>query len=455
MEIPSRSATITAVAENPSRIRHWVLFLTVLIYMITYMDRICIGHAAPDIRREFGFDNDVMGWIFAAFNLSYALFQIPGGWLGDRFGPRRVLTVIVLWWSFFTALTPLAWGKWSMATFRFFFGIGEAGAFPTATRALSHWLPAGERGFAQGITHSGARLGAAITPPIAVFLIISFGWRSVFYIFGLIGVIWALYWFWYYRDRPEQHRSVNEAELAVIHEVDSSSIHAPKAPADRAQVPWKQIIRSSNLWLICVMYFCYAYTLWIYLSWYPTYLLEARGFSLSQMGFWHMVPLTAATIGDTVGGWYSDHLARRTGNLRLARRAVAIAGFIGAAICIIPATQTDDRYLSVALTTLALFCLELTVGVSWAVAMDVGPEYAGSVSGVMNMCGNIGGFLASIATGYIVKMFNWQIPFLVAAILCIIGAILYFSIDPIKKVFKFTNESGTGFQPDPTGKKTG
>lgn len=443
MEIP-RSATITAVADRPTRIRHWVLFLTVLIYMITYMDRICIGHAAKDIRGEFGFDEVEIGWIFGAFNLSYFLFQIPGGWLGDRFGPRRVLTVIVLWWSLFTAFTALAWGKWSMAGFRFLFGVGEAGAFPTATRSLSHWLPAGERGFAQGITHSGARLGAAITPPIVVLLITAMGWRSVFYIFGLIGVIWALYWFWYYRDRPEQHRSVNEAELAVIQEEESSFPRATKMRDGRMKVPWKQILSSSNLWLICVMYFCYAYGLWIYLTWYPTYLLDARGFSLIEMGFWHMVPLTAATIGDTVGGWYSDHLARRTGNLRLARRAVAIAGFIGAAICIIPATQTDDRYLSVALTTLALFCLELTVGVSWAVAMDVGPEYAGSVSGVMNMCGNFGGFLASIATGYLVRELNWQVPFQVAAFLCIIGAVLYFSIDPNKKIFTYKQSDARG-----------
>src|SRR5262245_39717338 len=232
MEIP-RSATITAVADRPTRTRHWVLFLTVIIYMITYMDRICIGHAAKPIREEFGFDEVTTGWIFSAFNLSYFLFQIPGGWLGDRFGPRRVLTAIVLWWSLFTAVTALAWGKWSMATFRFLFGLGEAGAFPTATRALSHWLPAAERGFAEGITHSGARLRAAITPPIVVLLITAMGWRSVFYIFGFIGVIWALYWFWFYRDRPEQHKSVNQAELVVIRDDQASFTDSDKLSGGR------------------------------------------------------------------------------------------------------------------------------------------------------------------------------------------------------------------------------
>jgi sugar phosphate permease len=199
-------------------------------------------------------------------------------------------------------------------------------------------------------------------------------------------------------------------------------------------VPWKKILGSFNLWLICAMYFCYAYSIWIYLAWFPTYLLEARQFTLQEMGFWHMVALSAATVGDSLGGWLSDHLARRTGNLRFARRAVAIAGFVIAASCIIPATLTDDRYVSVAFTTMALFGLELTVGVSWAVAMDVGPDYAGSVSGVMNMCGNIGGALASIAVAYMVKHFNWQAPFLVAGGLCLLGALLFLRIDPDERI---------------------
>jgi sugar phosphate permease len=407
-----------------------VLWLTVAVYMITYMDRICISHAAPEIRKEYGFDAVTIGWIFSAFNLSYSLLQIPGGWLGDKFGPRRVLTGIVLWWSAFTAATALSVGKVSMYAVRLLFGAGEAGAFPTATRALSLWLPASERGFAQGITHSGARLGAALTPPIAVYLITSFGWRSVFYIFGFIGAIWAVIWHWYYRDQPSQHAAVNEAELAIIQAGSKA-----KPIGERVQIPWRQILRSGNLWLICAMYFCYAYSIWIYLSWFPTYLQEARGFTLQQMGFWHMVPLIAATIGDTVGGWLSDYLAHKKKNLRFARRSVAFVGFALAAAFIVPATLTTDRYVSVAFTTGALFFLECTVGVSWAVAMDVGPEFAGSVSGVMNMCGNLGGLLASIAVGYMVQYLNWQLPFLVASGLCVLGALLFLRIDPEKKVF--------------------
>ncbi len=415
-----------AAAESPSRVRHRVLTLTVLLYMITYMDRICISNAAPAIREEFGFDWMTMAWIFSAFSWSYALFQIPGGWMGDRFGPRRVLTVIVIWWSAFTAATALAWNRWSMYASRLLFGLGEAGAFPTATRALSHWLPATERAFAQGITHAGSRLGATITPPIVVFLMMRFGWRSVFWIFGAIGIVWAAVWRLYYRDRPSEHLGVNAAELALIGPSGSGR--------RRVQVPWRRILARPNMWVICAMYFCYAYTLQMYMTWFPTYLLQARNFSMAQMGLVQTVALAAGTIGDLVGGWLSDWLARRTGNLRWARRSVAITGFLLAAGCILPAALTHDRSLSVALTALGLFGLELTVGVSWAVVMDIGPEFAGSISGVMNMCGNLGSAVSPLVFAKLLVRYGWQAPFVVACGLCLLGAISYLRIDPDDRI---------------------
>lgn len=411
---------------GPSSVRYRVLGLTVAVYMITYMDRICISHAAPAIQEEFGFDRMTMAWIFSAFSWSYALFQIPGGWMGDRFGPRRVLSVIVIWWSMFTAASALAWNRWSMYACRLLFGLGESGAFPNATRALSQWLPATERGFAQGITHAGARLGATITPPIVVFLMLRFGWRSVFYIFGAIGVIWAVAWYLYYRDRPEEHRSVNAAELAVIGDSGSGR--------HRVQVPWRRIVASPNMRVICGMYFCYAYTLWMYMTWFPTYLMEARDFTLKQMSVVHTITLAAATLGDLVGGWLSDVLARKTGNLRWARRSVAIAGFLLAAACILPATLTPDRYLSAALTALGLFGLELTVGVSWAVTVDIGPEFAGSISGVMNMCGNLGGAISPLVFATLLQRYDWRAPFLVACGLFVVAAICYLRIDPDDRI---------------------
>lgn len=394
--------------------------------MITYMDRVCIAHAAPAIQKEFGFDRVTMGWIFSAFSWSYALFQIPGGWMGDRFGPRRVLSLIVVWWSAFTAATALAWNRSSMIAFRLLFGLGESGAFPNATRAFSQWLPATERGFAQGITHAGARLGATLTPPIVVFLILRFGWRSVFYLFGGVGVIWAAVWYLYYRDSPAEHPGVNAAELAVIGQTGAS--------AGRPRVPWRRIVASSNMRLICGMYFCYAYCVWMYLTWFPTYLLEARHFSMKQMGVVHTAVLAAATLGDLAGGWLSDWLARKTGSLRWARRSVAITGFVVAAACILPATLTADRLLSAALTALGLFGLELTVGVSWAVVVDIGPEFAGSISGVMNMCGNLGGALSPLVFANLLERYDWRAPFLVACGLLLLGAICYLRIDPDDKI---------------------
>src|SRR5687767_6644928 len=201
---------------RPTRIRHIVLWLTVAAYMITYMDRVVISAAMPIIREEFGFSLATGAAVLASFRWGYALFQIPGGWLGDRIGPRRALSLIVIWWSLFTSATALAWNAASMIVFRFLFGVGEAGAFPIATRSLSRWMLPAERGYAQGVTHAGSRLGAAFTPPIVVALMVAYGWRAPFLLFGLLGIAWAAIWFWYYRDTPEEHRGVNQAERDLI-----------------------------------------------------------------------------------------------------------------------------------------------------------------------------------------------------------------------------------------------
>ncbi len=413
-------------------VRHRVLALAVAAYMITYMDRVCISHAAPEIQKEFGFDSMTMGWIFSLFYWTYALFQVPGGWLADRFGPRRVLAAIVCWWSFFTAATSLAWNRTSMYAVRMLFGLGEAGAFPTATRAISQWLPKTERGFGQGITHAGSRLGATITPPLVVFLMLRYGWRSVFYIFGAIGFIWAASWYWYYRDRPSSHPHINEAEVQVI---------GAGAARTGVQVPWRGIITSRNMWVICLMYFFYAYTVVIYLTWLPTYLQKARGFTVVQMGWIHMVILAAAAAGDLAGGWASDALARRTGNLRFSRRVIGVAGFLMAAACILPATLTHDRMLSAALTAAGLFGIELTVGVSWAIVVDIGPEYAGSISGVMNMCGNLGSAISPIVFAALLQRYDWRAPFLAACVLLVAAAACYLRIDPDDRIV--TTDEGT------------
>lgn len=417
--------------QRPTRVRHLVLWLTVAAYMITYMDRVVISSAAPKIREEFGFSLETMGLILGAFRWGYAFFQIPGGWLGDRIGPRRALTLIVLLWSAFTSLTAAMTGAVSMAVCRFFFGVGEAGAFPIATRSLSRWMLPSERGWAQGVTHAGSRLGAAFTPPIVAWMILAYGWRMPFLVFGCLGIGWALVWFFWYRDTPEEHGQVNAAERELI----QNSLGGPRLPRSGG-VPWKLILSSRSTWTLGLMYFCYGWCLAIYLDWLPTYLKEFRGYDIKLMGLYASLPLFAGVVGDMLGGWVSDRWAGRSGNLKLARQAVGSAGFAIAALGIVPATMTSNPEMCVAYTCLAFFGLEITVGVSWAIPLDVGGDFAGSVSAVMNTFGNIGGAISTVALGYIVKSFGWNVPFYIAAGFCVLGGILYLGIDASRHLFK-------------------
>jgi MFS transporter, ACS family, glucarate transporter len=336
-----------------------------------------------------------------------------------------------MWWSAFTSLTAFMAGSVSMAVCRFLFGVGEAGAFPIATRSLSRWMLPSERGYAQGITHAGSRLGAAFTPPIVAWMIIAYGWRMPFLVFGFLGIGWALVWFLWYRDTPEEHKQVNAAERELIQNALGGA-----RPARSGKVPWSVILRNRGTWTLGIMYLCYGWCLAIYLDWLPSYLREFRGYDLKQMGLYASLPLLAGVVGDLLGGWVSDRWAERTGNLKLARQAVGAVGFTIAALGIVPATLTSNPETCVVFTCLAVFGLEITVGVSWAIPLDVGGDFAGSVSAVMNTFGNIGGAVSTVALGYIVKSFGWNIPFYVAAVFCIAGAILYLGIDASRPLFK-------------------
>jgi MFS transporter, ACS family, glucarate transporter len=413
-----------AKSLRPTRARYVVLGLTVAAYMITYMDRQILAVARPVIRDELRISLEMMGSITFAFRIAYALFQIPGGWLGDRFGARRALALIVTWWSLFTGFTAMAWNGISMLVIQVFFGLGEAGAFPIATRSLARWMLPTERGFAQGITHAGSRLGAALTPPIVVIIIAKFGWRAAFLVFGLLGVTWSAIWFLYYRDTPEEHSGVNQAERDLIGSGRRRS----------NEIPWGAILSNGNLWILAVMYFCYNFNLNVYNDWFPTYLHDARGMTLARMGIYASLPLFAGTLGDLAGGSFSDLVLKRTGNLNLARRWVAIAGFVLSAGATIPAVLAHDANISVAFYSLAFFGLEWTVGVSWAIPLDIGGDFAGSVSAVMNTLGNIGGALSALVVTRAVSWFNWTAPFIITSALCLIAAILYLKIDAGERI---------------------
>jgi sugar phosphate permease len=261
-----------------------------------------------------------------------------------------------------------------------------------------------------------------------VALIVAGGWRLPFLLFGLMGLIWAAVWFWYYRDSPEEHASVNPAELELIR--GSSGANR----TTQGSVPWRRLLADSGLWYLSSMYFCYGYCLAVYLDWFPTYLKDYRGFTLAQMGFFAMLPMLAGTAGDLAGGWISDILVKRSNNLQRGRRVVAVTGFLIAGLGIVPATLTADPMVCVAFSCLAFFGLELTVGVSWAIPLDIGGDFAGSVSAVMNTMGNIGGAISPTVLAYLVESHGWNTPFLVAAVLCLFAAILYFKIDATRRI---------------------
>ena len=408
-----------------SRVRYWVLVLTFLTPFVMYMDRVCMGAATPTIMREFHLSKITMGWSASAFTWAYALFQVPGGWMADRFGPRLVLAGAMAWWSAFTAATGLSFNAASLASARFSLGIGEAGAFPANARSLVRWLPASQRGFGQGFQHAGARFGAAITPMFVVYMILHTGWRVVFYLFGIFGALWAIAFYIYYRDYPQDHKGCNDAELEIL----KGSGFGVKPKAKRS-VPWRLILRSRDLWFLSTMYFCYGWVLWIYLQWLPTYLVEARHFTQVKMGVAASLPLFAATLTNVLGGWASDKMAHTMNNLRRGRLMVSMIGFAVAGLALIPGVLAQDVGMAVFCLTLAMAGLELTVAVSWAMALDIGGDFSGSVAAVMNTLGNIGGAASAVATGYLATRLGWTWAFLIASFMCLTAILLSTQIDP-------------------------
>jgi MFS family permease len=414
-----------AAAAARSHVRYEVLGLSFIMAFLMYMERGAIGAAAPSIMREFHLDKVTMGWAISAFSWSYALCQVPAGWMADRFGPRVVLAVAMSWWAIFTAATGLCFNAISLACTRLLFGAGEAAAFPAGSRALVPWLPIQRRAFGQGFQHSGARLGAALAPAIVVSLIAVSGWRTVFYIFGVVGIAWAVGWYLAYRNCPAEHPRVGAAELALL-----PPRKVPAKSGKRA-VPWRIILRSGNLWQLSTVYFCYGFVLWLYLAWFPTYLKEARHFVGLKAGL-ASLPLLAATATNIAGGLLSDRLAAQWGDLRRGRILVSRSGFLIAAIALLPGVLTSHEMAALACLTVALAGLELTVAISWAICIDIGGEFSGSVSSVMNTWGNLGGAISAVAVGYLATHFGWTSPFLLASVLCVLSAWLVSRIDPCR-----------------------
>ena len=408
---------------QPTNTRYWVVVFAVTLAIIQYIDRVCISQAAPLIQTDLKLSDKQMGFVFSAFTLAYALFEIPCGYLGDRIGPRKVLLRIVLWWSFFTAATGWVRNLSSLIVVRFLFGAGEAGCFPNLTKAFDRWLPWHERTRAQGIMWMCARWGGAFTPALVLACLSFMHWRTSFFVFGLLGLVWAILFFGWYRDNPRDHRAVNAAEAALL----------PSAPAvgDHVNVPWLKLCRSRTVWCLCAQYFAASYSWYFFITWFPTYLLKARGLDMKQSALLAGTPLLLGGFGSLFAGWISPRLSRVFG-VRKTRCGVGAIGFWCAAALLIISTRLENPYSAVAAIALVSFCNDLMMPGSWTACMDVGGKYVGTLAGTMNMMGNLGGFVSPIVIGYIVDQTgNWTLTFYVTAAVYLIGSIFWLLADPV------------------------
>ncbi|MBO0724002.1 MAG: MFS transporter [Blastocatellia bacterium] len=414
--------------NEPTHARRSLLSLIFALTVITYLDRLCISAAMPQMAAEFKLTPDQKGWVFSAFTFAYAVFEIPSGWLGDRFGARMALTRIVLWWSAFTMLTGAALGFWSLLVIRFLFGAGEAGAFPNIARAVSRWFPEGEQGRAMSVSFVGLATGSAMAAPVVLTLLQLQSWRWSFVEFGIIGALWCAAWRWWFRDLPEEHQAVNDAELKLIRAGQSD-----QGLEQWRRIPWKTLLRNGNLAFICLMYFAYAYGLYFYITWLPTYLLEARGFSVGSTKWLAAAPWMVSALAFWIGGWMTDWLTRRTGDLKLARCGIGVFGYAASAVTLFAVARVEDSRTAALLLALALAFQSFTISSAWAVCLDVGRKYAGIVTGCMNTVGNIGGTIAPLVVGYAVKSYgSWTPPFYIMAAVFVFGAVMWLFIDPRK-----------------------
>lgn len=398
-----------------------VLLIVCLMYLVTYIDRVNIATAGPLIQKELGLTNKDFGWAISAFAYPYAFFQIAGGWVGDKIGARWTLVICGTIWSTATILIGYIEGLTSLFAARVLLGIGEGAAFPTATRALAAWMPASKRGWAQGITHSFARFGNAITPPLFAGLIALYSWRLAFVIVGALSFLWVALWWWYFRDDPKSHTGMTAAELAVLPVV--------KPRLQGVKTPWAALLK--RMLPVTLTDFCYGWTLWVYISWMPSFFVHDYKLDLKNAAFFSAAVLSAGVVGDTVGGLLSDQILKRTGNVATARVSVIVLGFLGAFAFTLPILFVHDLVTVAICLSGAFFFAELIVAPIWAVPMDIAPDYAGTASGFMNFGFGIAGMISPVVFGWIIDTTGrWDYPFIASMGLLLLGAVLAFTMHP-------------------------
>ncbi len=421
----------------PIALRNRVLLLAALASGITYLDRVCLSAAAPSIMAELGLSDMQMAYAFSVFALSYGLFEIPMGWLGDRLGQRKMLTRIVACWSAFTAMTGMVWGYTSLVVVRFAFGAAESGAFPSIARALARWFHATDLGRVSGIMWMAARLGGAIAPPLATLLIGRLGWRFTFTTFGLVGAVWCLVFWREYRADPAQHPAIKAADLAYIRK-ESGALRTHGI----VRTPWKRIFLSGNLWAIFWMYFGTSYGFWFLLTWLPTYLIRQHGLSAERSGYYSALPLAVGAVSCLIGGVLSDWLVRLLGSLEWGRRLVGLGGYLIAAGGFAAASVVHKPLAAILCLALAEAGLDLAVPVAWAACLEVGGSFGGTATGFMNSGSSISAFISPVAAAWLYKRFgSFDAMFMSAAAVYLISGLIWLKIDATKPVIPASSET--------------
>ena len=374
---------------QPTRVRYAVMAMLLLLSIITYLDRVCINSAAPAMREDLGLSTSQMGWIFSVFAVAYGVFEIPGGWMGDKFGPRIILTRIVVWWSAFTAFTGMATGYIQLLVIRFFFGAGEAGAYPNTSSVISRWFQGESRGRAHGWVWMASRLGGALSPLIVVPLINLFDWRVVFYIFSTFGIVWAVAWYAWFRDSPRDKEGVNEAEIELI---------GAAGPGHHG-VPLGKIFANRNLWWVMLMYHCFCYGSFWFLVWTASYLAEEKGMSMETLAAFTALPFIPRGSGQLCRGLRQRRGGPRYG-LKWGRRIIGAGGVGLAGVLMLVSLVIENPYLAAFVLAAAFGASDFMLPNCWAVCLDIGKENAGAVTGAMNTAGQAGSAIVSAFTGF-------------------------------------------------------
>lgn len=430
MSVSVSSPPVTSQVA-PTHVRYRVVGMALLLAMVTYLDRVCISKLAPNIMEDLGLSKVQMGYVFSAFALAYAIFEVPTAWWADRMGTRKVLTRIVIWWSCFTIATAAAFNYTALLVIRFLFGAGEAGAWPAVARTFSRWIPRQERGTIQGIFFAGAHLAGGLTPLLIVVLLKLVPWRAIFVLFGLVGFVWAFAWYRWFRDEPAEHMDINSAELQRI-----VSGRGEETSHTAGRTYWNRLLAHPNTLALCVMYFPNSFVFYFCITWLPTYLKEQHGFDAAMLGVLAGLPLLLSVFGDLLGGVVTDRVAARFG-IRIGRSAVGAGAYLIAAVALLLTPVCHQPVTAAVLIAVATTASMFTLPAAWGTCIEVGGNHSGVVSAAMNTSGQIGSLLCPLLVAYSLKWFHsWSIPLYVMGGLFLLGTVCWCLIDPRKQIFE-------------------